>query len=208
MTDVPLHTFHCYYRLDFFNLTTYISFRVYALTKQVARKRIRYKPGSLALDQHQLTINEKKCMINVLQVTFLRRNIDDKTRTTQEAVDKIMQMKMPTNIHELRVFFGLTGHFQHFIPNYSGITRPLNNLKKKDIVFEMSGDPEEAFHKLVKFISTNPILSFPDWSLPFELCTDASHKGTGGIFLPTRPVTSTEKAIESNWFLLSFFHSC
>ena len=45
----------------------------------------------------------------------------------------------------------------------------------------MSGLPEEAFHKLVQFISTNPILSFPDWSLPFELCTDASHKGTGAI---------------------------
>ena len=86
------------------------------------------------LHKHGLTINDKKCEFIVPQVTFLGRVIDGQTRTTrQESIDKVKGMAKPVDLHTLRVFLGLCGHFQHFIPKYSALIRPLNNLKKKDV---------------------------------------------------------------------------
>ena len=134
------------------------------------------------LHENGLTINEKKSHFIVSEVTFLGRIIDGKTRTTrQESIDKVNNMSKPKDVHSLRVFLGLTGHFQNYIPKYSSMVRPLNNLKKKDIPFEWTKECDEAFETLVKIISSNPVLNFPDWTLPFELCCDASHLGTGAI---------------------------
>jgi hypothetical protein len=134
------------------------------------------------LHKHGLTINEKKCDFIVPEVIFLGRVIDGKTRTTrQESIDKVKRMAKPVDLHTLRVFLGLCGHFQHFIPKYSALIRPLNNLKKKDVPFIWDATCDEAFEQLVSIISSNPVLNFPDWTLPFELCTDASHLGTGAI---------------------------
>ena len=145
------------------------------------------------LNKHGLTINENKCEFCVRSITFLGRIIDGKTRTTrQETVDKIMNMQEPVDVHTLRVFLGLAGHFQVHIPNFSGICRPLNHLKKKDVVFEWTDKCKNAFNTLIKIIASNPVLHFPDWSLPFELCTDASHRGTGAV-LYQRDVTKPRK---------------
>lgn len=140
------------------------------------------------LNLHGLTINSDKCDLHVPKVTFLGRCIDGTTRTTrEESVEKVRQMSRPVDLHTLRVFLGLTGHFQGYIKDYSSIVRPLNRLKKKDVPFEWSEECESAFKSLVEIISSNPVLSFPDWKLKFELCCDASHLGTGSILYQRDP---------------------
>ena len=134
------------------------------------------------LDLNGLTINYKKCSFCVPSVEFLGRIIDGNTRTTkEESVQKVRNMKEPVNRHTLMVFLGLVGHFQHFLPNFASIARPLNNLKKKDVEWNFDENCKIAFKTLVDLITQNPILSLPDWSLPFELVTDASNFGTGAI---------------------------
>ena len=134
------------------------------------------------LDLNGLTINYKKCSFCVPSVEFLGRIIDGNTRTTkEESVEKVRNMKEPVNRHTLMVFLGLVGHFQHFLPNFASIARPLNNLKKKDVEWNFDENCKKAFKTLVDLITRNPILSLPDWSLPFELVTDASNFGTGAI---------------------------
>ena len=134
------------------------------------------------LNKHGLRINEKKCEFVVPQVIFLGRQINGQTRTTkQESVDKVRNMAPPHDVHSLRVFTGLTGHFQHYIKNYSGIVRPLNRLKKKEVEWNFDEQCMRAFTLLIDEITRNPILCLPDWTLPFELCTDASHLGCGAV---------------------------
>lgn len=45
----------------------------------------------------------------------------------------------------------------------------------------LSNGQENAYEELVQLISSDPVLCLPDFSLPFELNTDASHYGTGSV---------------------------
>lgn len=127
-------------------------------------------------------ISQNKCQFNQPSVTFLGRVIDGFTKTTkEESVAKVKSMKRPTDLHSLRCFTGLTGHFRSFIPNYADVVRPLDKLKQKDTEFIWSQECEDSYNKLVEMISSNPILCTPNWSLPFELSCDASYYGTGAI---------------------------
>ncbi|RWS04879.1 gag-pol fusion protein-like protein, partial [Dinothrombium tinctorium] len=134
------------------------------------------------LNSAQLYVNFEKSVFNVPKIKFVGRYLDGFSKSTkQESIEKVKLMKRPQNVHEVRCFTGLTGHFRAFIKNYADIVRPLDELKKKDVPFIWTAQCEDSFITLKEKISSNPILQVPDWSLPFELCTDASHYGTGSI---------------------------
>ncbi|CAB0005262.1 unnamed protein product [Nesidiocoris tenuis] len=143
------------------------------------------------LKRFNLTINEKKSVFHQTQVKFLGRTIDGNTKTTnQESVEKVKQMRRPSDLHSLRVFTGLTGHFRAFIKDYAKIVRPLDQLKSKGQEFIWSDEAEAAFQALKTAISSNPVLQLPDWKLEFELCTDASNYGCGAILYQRDPSKS------------------
>lgn len=134
------------------------------------------------LESAGMTVNKEKSHINVSSVHFLGRIIDGNTKTTkEESVEKVKSMVRPYDLSTLRQFTGLTGHFRAYIKDYAGIVRPLDRLKQKDVAFEWDEKCESAFNKLKDLISSNPILQLPDPQLPFELCSDASHYGSGSI---------------------------
>ena len=105
----------------------------------------------------------------------------------------------PTNADELRLFLAFAGYYRTFIKDFSKITRPLSELlpptakkknkkKKRYIQKEWNWtEKEEAiFHELKKILSSPPILAYPDFSIPFELHTDASAKGLGAVLYQQR----------------------
>lgn len=135
-----------------------------------------------ALSTAHLKINAKKSEFFQSKVVFLGRVFDGSTKTTkQESIDRISKLVRPYNVHSLRVFLGLAGHFRSFIKDYSKITKCLTELTKKEVPFEWSNQCENAYQDLIKRISSDPVLTLPDFQLPFELNTDASHFGTGAV---------------------------
>ncbi|CAL8116894.1 unnamed protein product [Prunus armeniaca] len=54
------------------------------------------------------------------------------------------------------------------------IARPLNNLLEKDAKFDWNYACQEAFEKLIKMLTSTPVMQPPDWSMPFEIICDAS----------------------------------
>ena len=86
---------------------------------------------------------------------------------------------------------GLTGYFRDFIQGYSEISTPLTALLCKNVTFEWTKDCEDAFQTLKDRLVTAPILAFPDYSLPFELHTDASTKALGYVLLQKYPDDTT-----------------
>ena len=148
------------------------------------------------LDSFGMTINAGKCLFLKKEVTFLGRQVDGFTRTTkEESIEKIRNMKEPIDLHTLRKFLGLAEHFHHQIENFSAIVRPLNHLKKKDVEFVFDKNCQNAFNEIKRIISSNPILCLPDWNLSFELCTDASHLGTGSILYQRDPSLPRKKQL-------------
>ena len=50
----------------------------------------------------------------------------------------------------------------------------------------------EHFNATKKAIANAPFLSFPDYSLPFHIATDASNTGAGGVLYQPRAVERLE----------------
>lgn len=57
----------------------------------------------------------------------------------------------------------------------------MDQLKQKDVPFVWTEECEKAFQTIKEIITSNPVLQLPNWNLPFELCCDASDRGTGSI---------------------------
>ena len=60
------------------------------------------------------------------------------------------------------------------MPRFSDLARPLNMLTRKDVPFDWTPICQESFELLKTSLMTEPILTYPDPSLPYVLFTDAS----------------------------------
>jgi RNase H-like domain found in reverse transcriptase len=68
-----------------------------------------------------------------------------------------------------------------FIPNFSHLAHPLNELLKKNKKFEWMEECTEAVDKLIKAVTSNPVLLCPDFKKPFILEVDVSQYMMGAI---------------------------
>ncbi|CAN6711690.1 unnamed protein product [Malus baccata var. baccata] len=75
----------------------------------------------------------------------------------------------------------LAGFYKRFIKDFSKIAQPLCRLLQKDVSFEFNEACEKAFKHLKDLLTTAPIITPPDWSIPFELMCDASDYGLGAV---------------------------
>lgn len=153
---------------------------VYSKTQEEHRQHLSQVLS--ALSSAKLKVNFKKSEFFQTQVVFLGRVFNGSTKSTkEESVARISQLVKPYDVHSLRVFLGLAGHFRAFIKDYALKTKCLTRLTQKDVIFDWTEECERAYRDMVQAISSDPILSLPDFTLPFELNTDASHYGTGAV---------------------------
>jgi hypothetical protein len=79
----------------------------------------------------------KKCKFGKKNIEFLKY-IVKKNRQQSEIrkIEKIKNIKKPKNVIEIRLFLRLYLYYRKFINGFLKITKPLNNLVKKDIKFK------------------------------------------------------------------------
>ena len=91
---------------------------------------------------------------------------------------------------EVRSFMGFVSYYRRFIPNFSKVAKPLNQLlqnlegtpsQKKKIKVYWGPEQQEAFETLQKLCTESPILAYADFKAPFVLHTDASGDGLGAV---------------------------
>ena len=98
-------------------------------------------------------------------------------------VSGVREWKVPTNVTENRAFHGFTNFYRCFIPNFSKIARPLNDLLKKGVKWHWGKEQQEAFEKIRDLMTTEPVLHQPDQSKPFEVEVDASNYTMGTVLM-------------------------
>ncbi|CAA6668257.1 unnamed protein product [Spirodela intermedia] len=89
---------------------------------------------------------------------------------------------VPKNVHELRLFLGLTSYYHRFVIRYSLIVAPTIKLLMKE-PFCWNQDGQSAFDHLREAMSTTPVLSLPDFSKIFIIEIDASNYGIGAALM-------------------------
>ena len=128
-----------------------------------------------------------------------------------EKVEKVRDWPVPSNAKELHSFLGLASYYCQFIPNFARIAKCLHQLvgptnvkktkgKRKEAIsleelekpdvtlpkFVWASEHQKAFDTLKLALTTAPVLGYPDFEREFILETDASLRGLGSCFVPSR----------------------
>ena len=82
---------------------------------------------------------------------------------------------------------GLAGYYRAFIKNFATIASPLTRLLKKNVPFHWDAIHDYSFTVLKSALTQAPVLSFPDYYLPFVICSDASSQGIGSVLMQQVP---------------------
>ena len=88
---------------------------------------------------------------------------------------------VPKNVKDLRSFLGLASYYSRFIQNFARIAEPLYTLLRKGVEFTWDEGRQKALDAIKERLTTAPVLSYPDFTQPFILETDASYAGLGAI---------------------------
>ena len=91
-----------------------------------------------------------------------------------------MDWPPPTNLTQLRGFFGLCSYYRRFAKGFSQLATPLTDLTKKG-AFIWTKEAQKIFDKLKKVISSCPMLAIPYFSLPFVVECDGSREDIGAV---------------------------
>ena len=88
-----------------------------------------------------------------------------------------------TTLSALRSFIRMVQYCRRFVPNISKILAPLAKLTGIDTPFVWTPQCAAAFARIKELIASAPTLAMPDPKPPFQVYSDASIDGTGGILM-------------------------
>lgn len=102
----------------------------------------------------------------------------------------------PLEDKQLASFLELVNYLNMFSPHLARLTKPLQNLMPKDIVFTWTPQQEEALESIEKEISKTTVLSYFNPKMPITLQIDASTAGLGAALvqeqIPSKTLTGPE----------------
>lgn len=139
-----------------------------------------------ALKLAGFTLRLSKCKFLADEVTFLGHRFNkDGMMPGDIKTAAIRMFPVPTNIHELRQFLGLTGFFRKFVSNYSTITLPFRPLlkTKNNPTYLWLPEHENAFETLKSCLVGAPTLALYDQTKKHEVHTDASATGLAAVLM-------------------------
>ena len=65
----------------------------------------------------------------------------------------------------IQLFLSFCNFYRRFIKDYGRVAKPLNELTRKDTVFQLTDECKAAFYRLQELLTTAPLLSYYDPTL-------------------------------------------
>ncbi|CEJ05211.1 hypothetical protein RMCBS344292_19157 [Rhizopus microsporus] len=129
-----------------------------------------------------LRLKRSKCHFACKSVEYLGHVVSaDGVLPTTHNVSKLINMKTPECISDVRSLLGTTNYYRRYIPNYAALMRPITRLLKKTETFIWEAEQQEAFTFVKEVLTNPPILSYPDRDQTQILTTDGCSTGIGAI---------------------------
>ncbi len=136
------------------------------------------------LREANLKIHPDKSVFGTNIIEYLGHNVIGQHGITmnEAKVESIKALPTPRNVPDLRSIMGFLAYYRHFIPGFSAIAAPMNDLLKKDVPWAWGPSQEGAYNTL-KRLMTEPgrILRPVDPDRPLVLHTDWSIYGIGAV---------------------------
>ena len=93
-----------------------------------------------------LKVHPRKCVFGVYNIDFLGHRISTNSLQPQEEkLAAVRDLPAPTDLHSLRAARGLFSYYRNFVLHFITIAHPLNQLLKKDAVWQWGDKKMEAF---------------------------------------------------------------
>ena len=145
-----------------------------------------------ALEDHGWVFKLNKChwaVHKTLKVFGMQVNIEEKTISADpEKLKAVRETPKPSNKKQLRSFLGSLGYFTETLPDIGKplaalheLTKTAGKAKGEDI--KWTKEAEDAFHELMRTLSTAHEVHMPDWTQPMHLVTDAGPKHTSAMLV-------------------------
>ena len=142
------------------------------------------------LRENHLHAKPEKCSFHTDTVEYLGVIISPKgVSMDPEKVKAITSWPAPKSVKELQSFLGFANFYRRFIDNYSGITKVLTSLLRKNTPWEWTSRCQDAFELLKQAFVQAPVLAHFSPELPIILECDASDWAIAGILSQLDPTT-------------------
>ena len=139
------------------------------------------------LQEADLTVKLAKTIFGQATITYLGHEVGlGVVRPKAANIYAIIQYPAPTTRKALMRFLGMAGYYRRFCPNFAQAAAPLTRMTSGAVPFVWTDDCQTAFNQLKTFLTQDPVLRSPDFSLPFVLHTDASGEAVGAALLQDR----------------------
>ena len=136
----------------------------------------------MRLREANLGLGHKKCTLARTSVTFLGHLVSEEgLRPDPQLLESVRGIQPPTSVTQVQSFLGLVGYYRRFIKGFSKIAAPLNKLLEENKPFVWTEECTKAYQELKDLLLKEPMVAYPDFSVPFRLYADASNIGLGAI---------------------------
>jgi hypothetical protein len=140
------------------------------------------------LRDNGLFANPKKCFFHVRSVDFLGYMVSPEGLSMDPIkTQAIHNWPLPSSVKEIQSFLGFANFYRRFILGYSSIVKPLTNLTRKEVSFEMTSECVAAFERLKSAFTSAPILAHFQPELVTVVETDASDYAIAAILSQESP---------------------
>ncbi len=137
----------------------------------------------VALD-HDLYFKPEKCTFHAPSMDYLGVILEKGvTRMDPVKIAGIDTWPTPKNVTEVRRAVGFFNFYCPFIKGFAHIAQPLHQLTCKDQEWKWGHNEQQAFDKLKKLVTEEPILAHPDLTQQFEVKVDASGYAVGATLV-------------------------
>lgn len=132
-----------------------------------------------------LKVNASKCYFGLKEIPYLGYIISvDGLKPDPKKVQGILDLEKPKTAKEMKSLIGMIQFYRDMWKRRSHILSPLIDSasgKKGKAKIEWTKEMDEAFIQIKQMISDEVFLTYPDWSIPFDVHTDASDKQLGAV---------------------------
>lgn len=135
-----------------------------------------------------LTLSQEKCCFCLPELKYLGYVVDRRgLHVDADKVKAILDIPPPKTVTEVRRIIGMASWYRKFIPGFASLIAPMTALLQKKNSWCWNADCERSFKELKDCLVSAPVLSCPDFSLPFYVQTDASAYGIGAVLFQEHP---------------------
>ncbi|XP_055918604.1 uncharacterized protein K02A2.6-like [Eupeodes corollae] len=129
-----------------------------------------------------LTINVEKSKFCFKELQYLGYVVGQGCLKPDPAkVSAILEFPVPKTMKQVRRFLGMAGWYRRFVNNFSTLAAPLTDTLKKGKKFNFDKEAETAFEAIKTALTSDLVLTNPDFSKEFIILCDASASGIGCV---------------------------